>query len=333
MYIQSRPTVALYRLAVSVVATVSLILQFVVVGTAAWRTFPVWFLLIVAVYYAVLSIITAFMKRRDSGKVICPTLQGALLLAGTIIATATAIFGVVGMPGAGPTGFILFLANFCVPLMILLDWILFTRKGAWRFIDPFYWLALPIIYVSYILTSAAFMPASAELIYPYGFLDFPVINLDTMLWWMAILLVLALTFGYIYVVLDFAMSGRLGKYVVLPKIKTIVIEEEVVDQPSVEKAPVVSAKEESQPSSKTAKTVQPVKTVKSQKKPTPKPVRSDKTQSKAGKSQPKSDKPQGNKKSGASNRKKLAPKQSALKQSASKPEHKVEIKSSTETEA
>ncbi len=75
--------------------------------------------------------------------------------------------------------------------------------------------------------------------YPYEFLNYPEIGLDEMAWWLAIFISLELAFGYLILCLDLLIGGRLSKYIVLPKIKTIIIEEDIplmmVDENEIEK--------------------------------------------------------------------------------------------------
>src|SRR5699024_6786374 len=46
--------------------------------------------------------------------------------------------------------------HYIVPLMVLLDWLLFCPKGRWRRYDPASWLLIPLVYFIYILIRAPF---------------------------------------------------------------------------------------------------------------------------------------------------------------------------------
>lgn len=227
MYIKTRIVTAVFRLSISVLSVFASWLLFHIFGSGAWRLFPTWIMLMAAVYYFCLAFFPVFSKRRDSGRIFCPTLQGAIVVSGMVLAIFRLVFNLIGVKVVGLEGIGLILVNFVLPAMFFLDWILFTKKGRLRAVDPFYWLALLVCYGAWILLSAEFMNTDAALRYPYDFLDFNTIGIDFMLTWFAAIAIVTLALSYICVALDFAMSGNLAKYVVLPHIKTIVIEEDV----------------------------------------------------------------------------------------------------------
>lgn len=56
-----------------------------------------------------------------------------------------------------------------------------------------------------------------------------------MVWWIALVSLIILVIGYSLFLLDFALSGAVHRYIVLPKIKTIIIEEEIEDTESADR--------------------------------------------------------------------------------------------------
>lgn len=244
MYIKTRVVTAVFRLSISVLSAFASWLLFHIFGNEAWRLFPTWIMLIAAAYYFCLTFLPLFSKRRDSGRIICPTLQGAIVISSMTLAIFRPVFNLADIRVVGLEGIGLILVNFVLPVMFFLDWILFTKKGRWRAVDPFYWLAFLVCYGMWILLSAEFMNTDAALHYPYSFLDFNTIGIDFMLVWFAAIAVVVLALSYICVALDFAMSGKLAKYVVLPHIKTIVVEEEVVAPAKVVKSEAMGTKSE-----------------------------------------------------------------------------------------
>lgn len=234
MYIKRRSVSVVYRLFIGGLALACLLLEFSSFGSAAWRLFMPWVLLFTVIYYLLSAIITAFFKRRSSGRMLSPMFQGALTLSGlaVMIGYLLVITGHSGMPSLA--GFAGVLAYFIVPCLILFDWLIFSKKGQWRATDPFYWLAFPVIYACGILLSANFTTRVIMLEYPYEFLNYHVIGIDAMLWWGAIIGVLFVAGGFVLVILDLLWSGKLAKYIVMPRIKTVVVEEtieEVEDEP------------------------------------------------------------------------------------------------------
>lgn len=234
MYIKRRSASAIYKLFIGGLALVGLLLEFLSFGLAAWRLFMPWVLLLTAIYYLLSAIITAFFKRRSSGRMLSPMFQGALTLSslGVMIGYLLIITGHSGMPSLA--GFAGVLTYFIMPCLVLFDWLIFSKKGQWRIVDPFYWLAFPVIYACGILLSANFTTRAIILEYPYEFLNYHVIGIDTMLWWGAIIGVLFMAGGFVLALLDLLWSGKLAKHIVMPRIKTVVVEEtieEIEDEP------------------------------------------------------------------------------------------------------
>lgn len=232
MYVNNRPIVAIYRLVLGALAVAVLWAQFGAYGAAVWRLFSTWVLVLMAVYFLISAIVTAFFTRRGSGQVICPTWQGAIVVAGLVMLAGNIViyahdFIVVDAPG-GLWGLV---AYFLLPVLALVDWLIFSDKGRWRWSAPFYFLALPTFYAMWILLTAVSMREGAVLRYPYGFLDYNVIGVEMLLLWLLVLGVIILTVGYGLVVLDFVMSGELSKHIVLLRIKTVVVEEPAEEKP------------------------------------------------------------------------------------------------------
>jgi len=223
MYIQNRYAKIAYRSVIVLLAFVGLWLEFISFGEKAWRLLTTWYVLIAGVYYGV-NIVISIIKPKQHGAMCCSMLHGAIILTGLMlligdIAAATGAFDVLGLEGIG-----CFLTNFLLPILIFLDWIIFVRKGTWRVIDPWYWLAWLIIYAGIIILTAR---GARDWPYPYSFLDYQAIGIDIMIWWILLISVIALAAGYAIMLLDFALSGEIHKYIVMPRIKTIVIEEEI----------------------------------------------------------------------------------------------------------
>lgn len=213
---------------IGVLAALATWIQFLSFGHDAWRLFATWVALVAAIYYILDATITLLAKRRSAGAEVCPMLQGGLIVSGITLV----LIRIVGcamdsyIPSASSN---VVLSEFILPVLMIMSWVMFSQKGKWRAHDPFYWLAFPGIYASATLVSGEFMSRTARLVYPYEFLNYPSIGIDTMLWWFAIFAVVILIVGYVFWILDFALSGKLSEHIVMPKIKIVVIEEEVED--------------------------------------------------------------------------------------------------------
>lgn len=243
MHIQNRTATVIFNFIIGALAALATWIQFLSFGHDAWRLFATWVTLVAAIYYMLDAIVALLAKRRPVGAEFCPMLQGGLIVSGITLLLIRIICYAMDsyIPSAGGN---VMLSEFILPVLMIVTWVMFNQKGKWRVYEPFYWLALPGIYAFAILVSGEFMPHNARLIYPYEFLDYPSIGIDTMLWWFAIFAVVILIVGYIFWILDFAMSGKLSKHIVMPKIKTVVIEEEVEDEKTI---PEVVEKPEEKP--------------------------------------------------------------------------------------
>jgi len=214
---------------IGLIAALATWIQFASFGDAAWRLLATWVALIATIYYIVDAAVTLLAKRRPLGTELCPMLQGGLIVAGIMLILIRVVYYTLDsyIPGVGIN---IMLIEFILPVLMIISWVMFSLKGKWRAHEPFYWLGLLASYVALILVSGELMSRSAPLVYPYEFLNYPSIGIDTMLWWLAIFAVVTLIAGYAFWILDFALSGHLNEHIVMPKIKTVVIEEEVEDE-------------------------------------------------------------------------------------------------------
>lgn len=229
MHIQNRTAMVTFDFIIGILAGLATWIQFASFGDNAWRLFATWVALVAAIYYIVDALVALLSKRRPIGAEVCPMLQGGLIVSGILLLLIRIVYYVLDsyIPSVGMN---VILIEFILPILMIMSWVMFSTKGKWRAYEPFYWLALPAVYVALILVSGELMPRSASLVYPYEFLDYPSIGIDTMLWWLAIFATATLIVGYIFWILDFALSGKLAEHIVMPKIKTVVIEEEVEDE-------------------------------------------------------------------------------------------------------
>lgn len=204
--------------------------QFTSFGYDAWRLLSTWVALVAAVYYLASALVTLIWHRRPIGREYCPMLQGGIIVTALFLLILRVICYSLDVFVPGTVSNI-WLIEFLLPILMLLEWVLFSKKGVWRYFEPFYWLAFSLIYFTAILVSAEFMPRTAPLIYSYEFVNYPVVGIDQMLWWLAIFAAIILIVGYVLWLLDFALSGQLARHVVMPRIKTVIVEEEVIDEP------------------------------------------------------------------------------------------------------
>lgn len=103
------------------------------------------------------------------------------------------------------------LYHLILPVMFVLDWLFFYKRGTAKPSYPLLALTIPFAYVIYILIRA-FVVRSAGLtvsiLYPYFFLNVDRLGWPGFLLWMGILLAMLLMLGYVLYGLDRLLSRR-----------------------------------------------------------------------------------------------------------------------------
>lgn len=90
-----------------------------------------------------------------------------------------------------------------LPIMFVLDWILFYEHGKTKWYYPLLSVVMPLVYVAFILIRGAIINhATVSIVYPYFFL-----NLDTLGWggfsmWLSILIIAFVALGYLIYMFD-----------------------------------------------------------------------------------------------------------------------------------
>lgn len=265
-------------------AAAALWLQFDQFGLDAWRLLETWMLVLVTVYYPGAIIKSWFSRKSGQKLTFCPFVQGTILLFGgcLIVFLLVCQSGYLVWPGADfETSF---LALAVVPFLALIDWLLFSQKGKWRSSYPWQWLGLIISFCCALILTANLLPKNSIWKYPYEFLNYNTISIITMLWFIMLVAVTVLIIGYALLIADYVLSGEFSRHIVVPRIKTVVVEEEeptAMAKPKEKDKDKKAGQDGSRPKptapAKTIKVVKPVEparpvdTTKSAKTNTPKP--------------------------------------------------------------
>jgi len=226
MYVRNKLVAAFYKLSLGLISVYGFWMTLASYGATAWRLFSTWALLIGTIYFCISALMLALSSKREAGDTPCPMLEGILIIAFIIQAVAVIACAINDEYIPGLTGFPAILTYYILPILTLLDWCLFNKKGLWRPMDPFYWLALPLSYCAMIILTANMLPSSTSLLYPVAFLDYNANGFWEMLSWLALLGLLILILGYILILLDAFMGGVISKHIVLPRIRTVTIEDD-----------------------------------------------------------------------------------------------------------
>lgn len=234
MYIRNKPLAALCK---TFIGAFALILEWYLLsqfGMAALRLFPTWVLFIAAIYFLSSALTLALSSKKFSGKSLCPVLDGVIIIAFFLIggvALASSLYQFY-LPSLDPWA--VWSISLVLPILALLDWLLFVEKGRWKVMMPFYGLALPALYIATMIFTAEMLPEATEFLYPLEIFDLRQFGVWPAIHYMVATAALVLIFGYILYMLDFTMSGKLARHVVLPHLKVVDVDEngnEILTEP------------------------------------------------------------------------------------------------------
>ena len=95
------------------------------------------------------------------------------------------------------------LLHVILPLMFILNWVLFYEHGKLKWHYPLLSMIMPLIYVIFILIRAPFVtPGPDAVIYPYFFLDIGTLGWGGFALWVVVLLAVFVVIGYLIYALD-----------------------------------------------------------------------------------------------------------------------------------
>lgn len=223
-----------YRLLAGIITGIALWTQFDALGLSAWRLLETWILL-GAILYFLASVVASWFRRKQPlpQAAICPLWQGMILVGGICLAILWLFYRANDLTWTGTTPTVIYVAAFVVPALMLIDWLCSSKKGGWGWSYPFYWLGIVISYCCIILLTAGAFSGQESWAYPYFMLDYPVLGFDLLFWWTMLIVAVVLLVGYVFMLLDYIASGQVHRHIVLPKIKTIVLEEPVVEEAEI----------------------------------------------------------------------------------------------------
>ena len=209
MYIANRPLSAGYKILTALIAWVSLWFLVRDYQGSSVQFFATFVALLSGVYFLAAAFKVLFGHRHHPWRAFCPVWHGALLLSALLVLTTQVVAS--AFPAAAiltPTGVGGLIASLVLPLLIIFDWALFSAKGHWRLIDPWYWLCLPLIYlaINYLIIGATV--SSEPLVYPYGFLDYLALGVIPTLIWVGGIMIGCLVLGFLLAGSDRAFRSR-----------------------------------------------------------------------------------------------------------------------------
>ena len=152
----------------------------------------------------------AMIYESNKGSTLLPTLKGAVVLGITITGLVYHFMLSGSFQMQGTISLSNLLLHYIVPLMSVLDWLLFSDKGHYSWKSPFVWLLLPDGYFVYAFIRVTL---GANLGYDGNRYPYPFLNVDALGWGKVLVtgLVLNLLFiflGFLFVMIDRFMARK-----------------------------------------------------------------------------------------------------------------------------
>ncbi len=118
-----------------------------------------------------------------------------------------------------------YLANLLVheisPILVVLDYFLFDKKGNFKIYYPFLWLFIPLNYVFYVYSYSArgghFFGIGVSRDYAYIFLDYKQIGYIGVAKWIIMMAVFIMMLSYLLVIIDYFLGKIKRRLVKLPE--------------------------------------------------------------------------------------------------------------------
>lgn len=152
----------------------------------------------------------AMIYEANRGTTLLPAVKGAIVLGITITGLVYHFMLSGSFQMQGTITLSNLLLHYVVPLMSVLDWLLFSDKGHYSWKSPFVWLILPDGYFVYVFIRVTL---GASLGYDGNRYPYPFLNVDALGWGKVLVtgLVLNLFFvllGFLFVMIDRFMARK-----------------------------------------------------------------------------------------------------------------------------
>lgn len=214
MYIKNNVAALSYRIIFVLISAAGLILQFS--NSFAYGK-------VLICYYTILSNILCFLyfvylvlARPKKEK---PLLKGAITMCITITGLVYHFMLSGGTMGSatGLSAQIIsnYILHYIVPIMVILDYLLFFEKGKYKWFHPFVWLVIPYVYAAFIFIRAyfgeaifmGFGPDSKPSRFPYPFVDVDLLGMNKV-----VLMIIGITFAFLILgFISYGIDKLLGK--------------------------------------------------------------------------------------------------------------------------
>jgi len=154
--------------------------------------------------YFLIDVVYLLLRRdNDGSRSWCFPLKGVAMM-GITVTWLVAYFMLGNFDMGASMRVSIRLVHFVVPIMTILDWLLFDEKGRIRATSPLLWATFPLAYFVVIMLFAAFSTGSP--FYPYPFMNVSTQGLSRVLFTVALMTVFFIALGYAFYVVDLLLS-------------------------------------------------------------------------------------------------------------------------------
>lgn len=223
MHIRSKALSVLWKAAIAACAFVGLGLQIGLfkgeLHLSSFKYFTNISNLLCMVYFFIDVIFLLAMRNRDGSVSWCPALKGVAMM-GITVTWLVAHF-MLGSFTMGPSLRVsIRLVHYVVPILTILDWLLFDKKGQIKLTAPLLWTVFPLGYFAAIMGLAYF--GKGVPFYPYPFMNVEKQGLPRVLITVAVMLVFFVALGYLFVLVDRLLLKAEGKLLRKPASEPLV---------------------------------------------------------------------------------------------------------------
>lgn len=161
---------------------------------------------LLCMFYFLVDVVYLILQQTEDGsKSSCFILKGVAMIGITVIWLVAQF-----MLGDSDTGadmrVSVRLVHFVIPVLTILDWLLFDEKGRMNAVSPLFRAAFPLGYFAVIMLCAAL--TSSAPFYPYPFMDVSTQGLPRVLVTVTLMAALFIALGYSFVFADRLLSKR-----------------------------------------------------------------------------------------------------------------------------
>ncbi len=207
MYIRYKPLAVLWRMAIAISGTIALIAKLDLFGGSfsltSFHYFDILITIVTVIYYFILSFWQ--VNHPDSEKTcLFPSFKGTLMLSMCLMGLVSYFIVNRGQISDNLSFLWANIIHYALPIVIVLDWILFDKKGSFKIWFPFIWCIPPFFYMTtvYLVVYAFNGRVGDEGRFPYDFMN---ISLNGAATTLAIIITMMLAFviiGFTFFALD-----------------------------------------------------------------------------------------------------------------------------------